>query len=97
MGKEQYQQGLVSIITPVYHAERFIEQTILSVQAQTYQDWEIILVDDCSNDRSGEIIKSFAVEDARIRYYRLEKNSGAAVATVMICGYPRNSHNSWRL
>lgn len=92
MGKEQYQQGLVSIITPVYHAERFIEQTILSVQAQTYQDWEMILVDDCSNDRSGEIIKSFAVEDARIRYYRLEKNSGAAVARNTAIGYAKGEY-----
>lgn len=92
MEKEQYQQGLVSIITPVYHAERFIEQTILSVQAQAYQDWEMILVDDCSNDRSGEIIKSFAVEDARIRYYRLEKNSGAAVARNTAIGYAKGEY-----
>lgn len=92
MEKEQYQQGLVSIITPVYHAERFIEQTILSVQAQAYQDWEMILVDDCSNDRSGEIIKSFAVEDARIRYYRLEMNSGAAVARNTAIGFAKGEY-----
>ena len=92
MGKEQLQQGLVSIITPVYHAERFIEQTILSVQAQTYQDWEMILVDDCSNDHSGEIINRFAAQDARIRYYRLEKNSGAAVARNTAIGYARGEY-----
>lgn len=92
MGKEQLQQGLVSIITPVYHAERFIEQTILSVQAQTYQDWEMILVDDCSNDHSGEIINRYAAQDARIRYYRLEKNSGAAVARNTAIGYARGEY-----
>lgn len=92
MGKEQLQQGLVSIITPVYHAERFIEQTILSVQAQTYQDWEMILVDDCSNDRSGEIINRLAAQDARIRYYRLEKNSGAAVARNTAIGHARGEY-----
>lgn len=92
MGKEQYQRGLVSIITPVYHAERFIEQTILSVQAQTYQDWEMILVDDCSNDHSGDIIKSLAVEDVRIRYYRLEKNSGAAVARNTAIGFAKGEY-----
>lgn len=92
MEKEQYQQGLVSIITPVYHAERFIEQTILSVQAQAYQDWEMILVDDCSNDHSGDIIKSLAVEDVRIRYYRLEKNSGAAVARNTAIGFAKGEY-----
>lgn len=92
MGKEQLQQGLVSIITPVYHTERFIEQTILSVQAQTYQDWEMILVDDCSNDRSGEIINRLAAQDARIRYYRLEKNSGAAVARNTAIGHARGEY-----
>ena len=80
MGREQYQQGLVSIITPVYQAERFIEQTILSVKAQTYQNWELILVDDCSSDKSAEIINKYKADDNRILYYRLETNSGAAVA-----------------
>jgi teichuronic acid biosynthesis glycosyltransferase TuaG len=75
-----FQQGLVSIITPVFQAERFIEQTILSVLAQSYQNWEMILVDDCSNDRSASIIKEYAEKDKRIKYCRLDKNSGAAVA-----------------
>ena len=80
MEDKQFQQGLVSIITPVYQAERYIEQTILSVMAQSYQDWEMILVDDCSNDRSASISKNYAEKDNRIKYCRLNKNSGAAVA-----------------
>ncbi len=75
-----YQQGLVSIITPVYKAADFIEQTIRSVQAQTYKNWELLLVDDCSPDHSQQIIERLAVDDDRIRYCRLEKNCGAAVA-----------------
>lgn len=73
-------EGLVSIITPVYKAEKVIGQTILSVQAQTWTNWEWILVDDCSPDRSSEIILEAAEQDSRIRYHRLPQNSGAAVA-----------------
>jgi len=79
-GEQEYQQGLVSIITPVYKSERYIEQTIRSVQAQTYREWELLLVDDCSPDHSRELIERLAAKDSRIRYRRLEKNSGAAVA-----------------
>lgn len=76
----RYQQGLVSIVTPVYKAERFIGDTIRSVQAQTYRNWELLLIDDCSPDRSGEIILGMAASDDRLKYHRLEHNGGAAVA-----------------
>lgn len=79
-GGQTYQQGLVSIVTPVYKAAGYIEQTIHSVQAQTYKDWELLLVDDCSPDNSQEIIERLSAEDNRIRYHRLQKNSGAAMA-----------------
>lgn len=72
--------NLVSIITPVYNAERFIEDTINSVINQEYKEWEMILVDDCSNDNSEKIIKQFAKCDERIKYIKLTKNSGAAVS-----------------
>ena len=74
------QNNLVSIITPVYNASKFIEETIKSVQSQTYKEWEIILVDDCSTDNSYEIINKYSKNDERIKYIKLEKNSGAAVA-----------------
>nr|WP_034549672.1 glycosyltransferase family 2 protein [Carnobacterium funditum] len=70
----------VSIITPVYNAEKFIANTIKSVRNQTFEDFEMILIDDCSQDNSEEIIQKISNIDQRIRYIRLKKNSGAAVA-----------------
>lgn len=71
---------LVSIITPVYKCEEYIERTMNSVLAQTYSQWEMLLVDDCSPDKSAEIIRSYTERDSRFKYIKLEKNSGAAVA-----------------
>ena len=73
-------EPLVSIITPVYNAERFLEDTIKSVQKQSYKNWELVLVDDCSKDSSSEIIEKLQNSDDRIRYIKLEKNSGAAIS-----------------
>lgn len=72
-------EGLVSIITPVYNAERYIKDTIKSVQAQTYSNWEMLLIDDCSTDSSADLIKEAQADDNRIKYVKLDKNSGAAV------------------
>ncbi|MCW6676338.1 glycosyltransferase family 2 protein [Aerococcaceae bacterium NML180378] len=74
-----YIEHLVSIVTPVYQAERFIAETIRSVQQQTYTNWELILVNDCTPDQSAAVIEPFLV-DERIRLLHLETNSGAAVA-----------------
>ena len=68
----------VSIITPTFNSERFIAETILSVQAQTYKDWEIIIVDDCSTDRTAEIVASFQEKDSRIKYLYNSTNKGSA-------------------
>jgi len=70
----------VSIITPVYNSAKFIEETIESVQNQTYTNWEMIFVDDGSKDNSVEIIKNYQQGDERIRLYILDKNSGSGVA-----------------
>ena len=72
--------SLVSIVMPVYNCEMYIGEAIESLLAQSYTDWELNAVDDCSTDNSAEIIKSFAKKDARIRYFRLDRNSGAAAA-----------------
>lgn len=69
--------GLVSIIMPTYNCGRFIGESIQSVLVQTYTHWELIIVDDCSNDATATIVSSFA--DKRIRYYHNEHNSGAAI------------------
>ena len=72
--------NLVSIITPVYNSEKYLADNISSVLAQTYKNWELILVDDCSSDTSEIICESFEKNDSRIKYYRLAKNSGAGIA-----------------
>ena len=69
---------LVSIIMPSYNTANFISDTIRSVIEQTYEIWELIIVDDCSTDNSELVITSFS--DSRIRYLKNEKNSGAAVS-----------------
>ena len=71
---------LVSIITPTYNAEKFITETLKSVQNQTYQNWEMILVDDASTDETVKIISDFAKKDSRIKLFKLEKNSGNGFA-----------------
>lgn len=70
--------GLVSIITPTWNCGRFIAETIESVLAQTYQNWEMIIVDDCSTDNTRGVVAEFS--DPRIKYHCLDVNSGAAVA-----------------
>lgn len=71
--------GLVSIITPTYNCGRFIAETIQSVLAQTYTDWEMIIVDDCSTDDTASVVNEYASKDKRIKYLCNEHNSGAAL------------------
>ena len=73
-------KGLVSVITPTYNCGKFISETIESVRAQSYTDWEMIIVDDCSTDNTADIVSKYIEEDSRIKYHCLDKNSGAAVA-----------------
>lgn len=75
-----YEEKLVSIITPTYNSRTYIEQTINSVINQTYKEWELIIVDDCSTDNIEEIIKTYLEKDPRIKFIKLEVNSGAAKA-----------------
>ncbi|WP_432798747.1 glycosyltransferase family 2 protein [Poriferisphaera sp. WC338] len=76
---KQYQYGIVSIITACYNAEKYIADTINSVQNQTYHDWEMIIINDCSNDKSVEIIEKYIQEDERIILLHTDKNSGQSV------------------
>ena len=71
---------LVSIITPSFNSEKFISDTIKSVQNQTYSNWEMIIVDDFSQDTTVEMVQNFMDEDIRIHLVQLNKNSGAAKA-----------------
>jgi teichuronic acid biosynthesis glycosyltransferase TuaG len=74
---------LVSIITPTFNSEKFIALTIKSIQDQTYLNWEMIIVDDCSWDKTVSIITDFALKDSRIQLFQLKKNSGTGVARNM--------------
>ena len=72
-------KDLVSIIMPSYNTAKFIDETIESVLKQTYTNWELIIVDDCSTDSTDEVVKKY-LSDSRIKYLKNEKNSGAALS-----------------
>ena len=84
---------LVSIIMPTYNCAKFIGKTIESVIAQTYENWELIIVDDCSKDNTEEVVSKY--KDNRIKYHRLENNSGAAVARTEAMKKARGSYMSF--
>ncbi|MYL49261.1 glycosyltransferase [Halobacillus litoralis] len=72
--------GKVSVITPSYNSANFILEAIESVQSQTYTNWEMVIVDDCSNDHSVELIEAKQSEDKRIKLIKLTRNRGPAYA-----------------
>lgn len=78
MRSSKKQTELVSIVIPVYNAEKYIAETIESVLKQTYKNWELILVDDCSSDNSIGVIKPY-LSDPRIRLLKNRQNLHAAL------------------
>lgn len=72
--------NLVSIIMPAYNSSKYIYDSIQSVINQTYKNWELIVVDDASKDNTNDIIKSFVIQDARIRLIRQNVNRGVVTA-----------------
>ena len=74
------EKNLVSVITPSFKSGKFIAKTIESVLSQTYENWEMIIVDDCSPDNSNLIVEKYMEKDNRIKLIKLEKNSGPAIA-----------------
>src|SRR5215471_17271392 len=68
---------MLSIGLLVYNGERYLEETLQSILSQTFTDFELIISDNASTDRTGEISQAYARRDPRIRYYRSEKNMGA--------------------
>lgn len=71
---------LVSVIMPTYNCGFFIGKSIESVQRQTYRNWELVIVDDCSTDNTTQVVDGYMKSDQRIRYYKLAENAGPAVA-----------------
>jgi len=72
-------QGLVSIITPMYNAEKYVGQTINSVLSQTYENWEMLIVNDGSKDSSAEIVADYSKKDSRVKLIN-QPNAGSAAA-----------------
>lgn len=73
MSKENSEK-LVSIVLPIYNGEKYMNLSIDSILNQTYKNWELIIIDDCSTDKTPEIAKAYADKDTRISYYRNEVN-----------------------
>lgn len=71
---------LVSVIMPSFKCGRFIEKSIKSVQSQTYTNWELLVVDDCSKDGTVDIVEELMLGDKRIRLFKNRNNSGAAIS-----------------
>ena len=76
--RNSHMEELVSIIMPSYNTAQYIGDSVRSVINQTYTNWELIIVDDCSTDHTDAVVASF--QDERIRYFKNERNSGAAVS-----------------
>lgn len=76
-GKIEY-EPLISIVIPAYNAEKYISQTLDSVLAQTYTNYEVIVIDDCSRDSTADILSCYASKDSRIRVLKNEQNCGVS-------------------
>ena len=70
-------EPVVTVVMPVYNAEKYLNRALDSVLAQTFSDWELIAVNDGSSDKSGEILVEYSKKDDRIRFFNIE-NSGSA-------------------
>lgn len=71
-------ENLVSIVMPVYNSEKYIEEAMNSVIDQTYENWELIIIDDGSNDNTIRKIERILIKDNRIRFYKNDKNMGVS-------------------
>ena len=73
-GRSLQEKPLVSIVLPVYNGEKYLRESLDSILAQTMQDWELIVVDDCSQDTTPQILAEYVAHDSRIRIVRNKEN-----------------------
>jgi glycosyltransferase involved in cell wall biosynthesis len=85
----------VSIGLPVYNGQKYLSESIASLLSQSFEDFELIISDNASTDRTGEICRSFAEKDKRIRYYRNEVNLGAAPNYNRVAGLAQGTYFKW--
>jgi len=85
----------VTVGMPVYNGERFVAEAITSVLAQTFMDFELIICDNASTDSTGEICRRYAAQDERIRYYRSDRNRGAAANFNRTFALARSEYFKW--
>ena len=86
----------VSVGIPVFNGERFLAETIESILAQTFKDFEIVISDNASTDRTEEICRSYAARDPRIRYNRNDTNRGAAWNHNRVFELARGEYFKWQ-
>lgn len=84
------ENGLVSVIMPSWNTGKYIAESIQSVIDQTYKNWELIIVDDCSTDNTDKVVAGF--KDDRIKYFHNDRNSGAALTRNKAI---REAHGEW--
>lgn len=75
-------KGLVSIIMPAFNCADFILHAIHSVEEQSYTNWELLIVDDCSTDNTREVVEEVVKKDFRVKLFKLFQNSGAAISRI---------------
>lgn len=87
---------LLSVLMPVFNAEKYLAQSIESILSQSFKEYELIIVDDCSYDESLEIIKKYAKFDSRISFYQNHKNLGIAGNRNMCFNYSVGEYIAWQ-
>jgi glycosyltransferase involved in cell wall biosynthesis len=88
----KFDEPLVSIITPAYNSDKFIGETIESVINQTYKNWEMIIVDDGSTDKTCDIVKKYCKRDIRVQYFWQKNSGGAAVPRNVAIGRSKGKY-----
>ncbi len=86
---------MISVVLPTYNGEKYLKQSIDSIQWQTYQDWELIVVDDCSSDRTGEIAEEYAKKDDRIIVVHNSHNCKLPASLNIGFGMAKGQYYTW--